>query len=220
MQRPLLILLILITICTPISVLAHQPHMVTSDSITVQKPEISQAFYAELHGQPQTYHITSDRPFHLYLQLTVPEIPHARTDFRITISREDHFLQRFDGAAATWKTFNEPFGGDTYLAGPEYEDTAASPGNYRIVVSSPDNQGKYVLAIGSIESFTLADWFQTLTVLPEVKSFMGKSPFTAYFNLMGLSVLIPLVVVVVVTILLMKKMLWRRPRGGQKPYQK
>ena len=217
MLRPHMALLILM-MCVPISVLAHQPRMVTSDSITVHTPEISQAFYAELHGHPQTYLILADRPFHLFLQLTAPNIPNARTDFRFSVTHDAHLLQQFDGAATTWKTFNEPFGGDTYLAGPEYEETAALPGHYRIVVSSPDNLGKYVLAIGNIESFTLADWLHTLAVLPKVKSFMGKSPLTAYCNLMGLSVLVPLLMIVMVIIILRRSIRrWRRER--QKRYQ-
>lgn len=213
------VLLILMMMCIPISVLAHQPRMVTSDRITVHKPDISQAFYAELHGHPQTYLIVADRPFDLYLQLTVPKIAHARTDFVLTISRDAHRLQQFDGAATTWKTFNEPFGGDTYLAGPEYEDSDAPPGQYQIAVSSPDNQGKYVLAIGAIESFTLTDWLHTLVVLPKVKAFMGKSPFTAYFNLIGLTVLVPLLVIIFVIVLLARSFRRRRRIRAQRALQ-
>jgi len=210
MLRPYLVLLIQMMMCIPITVLAHQPRIVTSESITVHKPEISQAFYAELHGHPQTYLIVADRPFDLYLQLTVPKIPHARTDFFLTISRDAHRLQRFDGGATTWKTFTEPFAGDRYLTGPEYEDSDAPPGQYQIVVSSPDNQGKYVLAIGKIESFTLADWLHTLAVLPKMKAFMGKSPFTAYLNLIGLTVLVPLLAIIFVIMLLARSIRRRR----------
>ena len=146
--------------------LAHQPRMVTGDTIMVEKPEVSQAFYAELHGSPQTYEIVADRAFDLYLQLTVPKVANAKVNFTVRVLRDNHFLHLLDGTTTHWKPFYEPFAGDTYLQGPEYEDTAASAGHYKIVVSSPDNRGKYVLAIGKTESFTLADWVHVLTVLP------------------------------------------------------
>ena len=42
---------------------AHQPRLVNDrPSIIVRDPEISQAFYARLAGDPQTYDIRSDAP--------------------------------------------------------------------------------------------------------------------------------------------------------------
>ena len=66
---------------------AHQPRLVSQIAskkpvaIQVQNPEISQAFYAELKGNPDTYEINTQTGILLYMQLTVPAISGARTDF-------------------------------------------------------------------------------------------------------------------------------------------
>lgn len=190
------------------AVYAHQPRMVEGNTVQVERPEVSQAFYAELHGRPQTYHIRARITFDLYVQLTVPEMPNAPTDFIVDIWRDGRRLQQLVGAKAQWSTFYERFGGDTYRRGPEYRRAAAPPGRYTVRVSSADNEGKYVLAIGEREAFTLGDWLHTLAVLPKVKAFMGKSPLTAYFNLFGLFMLILLAVVLTPLLLLIHW--WRR----------
>lgn len=204
------VVLLMMTVCIPMAALAHQPRLVAGDHIRVNRPEISQAFYAELQGRPQTYLIAADRPFELFLRLTVPKLPRARTDFLVTIFRDSRRLQQIYGDAAGWQPFYEPFAGDYYLSGPEYKVAGAPPGQYRIVVSSPDNRGKYVLAIGTVESFTLADWLHTLAVLPSIKAYMGKSPLTAYWNLIGITLLAPLLILVAVIVLLISRARRRR----------
>jgi hypothetical protein len=75
-------------------------------------------------------------------------------------------------------------------------------GSYEIHVSSPDNQGKYVLAVGAVEAFPLPELIKTYAVLPRLKSeFFEKSPFSAYNNIMGIFLggFILIVLVIVVT---------------------
>jgi len=69
--------------------------------------------------------------------------------------------------------------------GPEY-DVKANPGKYKIVVSSSDNTGKYVLATGKIEKFGFMDTVRTIAVLPKIKSdFFDKPSLSAYNNKFG-----------------------------------
>jgi hypothetical protein len=172
---------------------AHQPRLVDDrPSIEVKNPEISQAFYARLAGNPQSYYIRSDVPLRLYVNLLVPDIAGIDTDYEAVVSREtgsgEEVLARLDGKAYEWRPFFEPFGGDHYLLGPEY-DGQMPAGTYIVTVSSPDNAGKYALAIGKIEKFPPKEMARTIVALPQLKKYFGKSPWTAYFNLSGLFLL-------------------------------
>ena len=168
--------------------LAHQPRLVgESPSIEVRSPEVSQAFYARLAGEPQTYRIRSEVPFRLYVNLLVPDLPGVETDYEAVVFREGDGggpLVRLDGTAAVWRPFFEPFGGDRYRIGPEL-DRDVPAGTYAVVVRSADNIGKYVLAVGRTERFPLREMARTLAVLPRLKTYFGRSPWTAFFNLSG-----------------------------------
>jgi hypothetical protein len=175
-------------------VLAHQPRLVGArPSIEVRDPEISQAFYARLAGAPQTYHIRSEVPLRLYVNLLVPDIPGIETDYEASIFRETEgrpeLLARLDGNTYAWRPFFEPFGGDRYKLGPEYDERVPA-GAYTVVVASPDNTGKYALAVGKIEKFPPKEMVRTIVALPGLKRYFGKSPWTAFFNLSGAFLLV------------------------------
>jgi hypothetical protein len=168
---------------------AHQPRFVGDQpSVVVRDPEVSQAFYARLTGNPQTYHIKSEAPLRLYVNLLVPDIAGIETDYEAAIFRETggepELLARLEGKTHPWRPFFEPFGGDRYLLGPEYDEQVPA-GAYAVVITSPDDTGKYVLAVGKIEKFPPKAMARTLVALPRLKRYFGKSPLTAYFNLSG-----------------------------------
>ena len=75
---------------------------------------------------------------------------------------------------ATWESFYEPFGGDSYRKGGEYE-TDLEPGVYRVEMSTPDNLTKYVFVIGKNESSGGVGYFEMIGRIMDVKAFFGKS---------------------------------------------
>jgi hypothetical protein len=163
--------------------------------VIVTLPEISKAYYGNLTGKPVTYHIESAEAFRLYVNILVPAIEGIEKDFSVKILKQGTAISRLDGNSHEWGRFHEPFAGDYYYRGPEYVEMQ-DPGTYEIQVYSPDNQGKYVLAVGDREAFPLRELIKTYLVLPRLKSeFFGKSPFSAYSNIMG----ILLVIIVLVT---------------------
>jgi hypothetical protein len=181
--------LVLFSLIAAGTAFAHQPRIVGDrSSIDVCNPEISQAFYARLSGNPQTYYIRSEVPLRLYVNLLVPDIPGIETDYEAVISREmegsGEVLAHLDGKAYSWRPFFEPFGWDHYKMGPEFDEQVPA-GSYTVVISSPDNVGKYVLAVGKIEKFPPKEMARTIVTLPKLKKYFGKSPWTAYFNLSG-----------------------------------
>ena len=193
---------------------AHQPRIVTKDSVEIYNPVISQAFYATMNGKPQIYTIKSDKPFDLYVQLTLPDINGIKKDFVVDIYHNNHRLAELKGTDADWTSFYEPFGGDNYLEGPDFEKKNADTGTYTIKVTSPDNTGKYILVTGKEESFPPSEIVKTIILLPKIKRFMGESALTAYFNYTGLFILLSLLIIaaiIYVVVIIVRKI--RRSRS-------
>jgi hypothetical protein len=180
----------------PKAAAAHQPRITSGQGEEIQNPEISQAFYAELQGEPDEYTIRAGEEFLLHINILVPDLPENRRDFRAEVYERTSdslgpLLLELEGKGHKWVPFFEPFVGDRYYQGPE-TDRRLSAGIYVILVSNPDNQGKYILSVGREERFSLAEGVEMLRRLPAVKGYFEKSPLTAYFNLVGLFVLIAL----------------------------
>jgi len=201
MKKSIILLFSLVLLLSFVS--AHQPRIVYQQTSSfenpfiVQNPEISQAFYGELKGNPDFYLIDSATDFNLYLNILSPDVKNARTDFVVEIIYNKSIIL---DPIANWTKFYEEFAGDNYFKGPEFEKNV-SAGKYIIKISNQNNTGKYSLAIGKIESFPLKDQLKTLAALPKLKIFFEKSPFTAFFNKIGEYLLI-LIIVIVALILL------------------
>jgi len=200
-------ILILIIGFIILPVYAHQPRLVYDQELTrenpkiVVNPEVSQAFYGQLKSKPEYYKIFSDKDFNLYVGIVVPDKEDARTDFYIDVSIEDTTIV-LNGETFQWEKFFEKFGGDNYLKGPEFE-TKVPSGEYLIKVYNQDNQGSYSLVIGKIEAFPPKEAINAILSLPKLKKdFFAKSPFTAFFNYIGLFLLITLVVVTGIILLI------------------
>lgn len=183
--------------------LAHQPRLVGDETeVIVTLPEISKAYYGNLAGQPATYHIEATDTFRLYVNILVPDIEGAGKDVSVKILKKSDVISVLDASAHVWTEFYEPFAGDAYYRGPEYVETQG-PGDYEIQVYSPDNHGKYVLAIGDREAFPFGELVKTYLVLPRLKSeFFGKSPFSAYSNMMGIFLGFMLLVTLIIAAIL------------------
>ena len=192
---------------------AHQPRLVGSQTeIKVSLPEVSKAYYGQLDGTPVIYHIETDTDFRLYVNILVPDIEGIDKDISVKIFRQGTVISHLDGSNHEWEPFFEPFAGDAYFRGPEYNQMQG-PGSYEVQIFSPDNQGKYALAIGNQESFPFGELVKTYLVLPRLKSeFFGKSPFSAYSNRMGmfLGILLLMGLVLAAVLYVMIRMIRKR----------
>ena len=142
------------------TVSAHKPYIVgqTKSDITVEKPEISKAYYGELNGDDVYYVINSDKPFELYVNILAPDLnPEQQTDgseLSIWITNNDDIDIKLKGENHNWTQFYEEYGKDHYIKGPEYKANV-SEGIYYIAVYSKTNSEKYALAIGEKEAFNI-----------------------------------------------------------------
>jgi len=201
MRKVILISVVFIFLLIAGHIIAHQPRLVEESFTLIKNPEVSQAFYGELTGEPVFYRIESNEPFNLYVGILVPDIENIDKDLLVEISKDNEFYYLLDGVNFEWQSFHEEFANDDYFKGPELS-TQAEPGTYTLKVFSPDNQGKYVLVVGEKEEFPFNELIKTIIVLPQLKTFFNKSPLTAYFNLIGLFILIFLLVVLGISILI------------------
>lgn len=188
---------------------AHQPRLVYEKNLSefnplvVEKPEISQAFYGELRGEPEYYIITSNKSFELYINILSPDIKTARKDFSFEVYFDNKLLYKENGTNLNWEKFHEEFAGDNYWRGPEI-DKNVGPGIYKIKIYNTNNLGKYSLAIGKKEEFPLNEAINAYLSLPKIKIFFEKSPLTALFNLLGLFLLILFIVLGVIIFLIIR----------------
>ncbi|MFC1687385.1 hypothetical protein ACFL0L_02305 [Patescibacteria group bacterium] len=190
-----------------LSAFAHQPSVVGDEtSITVEDPEISKAYYAELVGEPVHYVFTASEEFDLYVNVLVPDIANSTEDYTATVTRDDEVVTVLEPGSAVWSQFDEPFGGDVYRMGPEYRATGLA-GEYDITVSSPDNHGKYVLAIGEVESFPAKEIMRTMAELYGVKKFFGKSGLAIFESpfIYGPAIVLVLVIALVAWLVIRKR---------------
>lgn len=200
MQKRVLVLVFMLVLVSA-SVSAHQPRLVTQSMTAVKNPEISQAFYGELKGHPDYFQIVSDKDFKLYVGILVPDLPNIQKDVSVNIITPNGTYVLLNGSSFKWTPFYEEFANDNYYQGPEFRMNATK-GTYTIKVFSPDNKGKFSLAIGETESFPLNEIVNTIVVLPKIKQQIFEKPaYTAFFNKIGLFIFGPALVFVLVVVL-------------------
>lgn len=209
----------------PTVVSAHQPRFINENNqtIIVKNPEISQAFYGKLIGLPATFQVSSKTPFNLYVNLLVPDLPGARTDFVMDIYStgtnntyfplslsENQIIQKLK--SNNWYKYFEEFARDDYLKGPEFEKVVPA-GDYSLVLSNPQNKGKYVVAIGKVESFPLEKMPETFEQLIKVKvNTFNKPWYSAFLNIFGAAIL-GIVLIIALIIFILRKLLLKRKRS-------
>jgi hypothetical protein len=195
------------------AVSAHQPRLevgvnsTLSNPIVVQNPEISQAFYGNLNGQPDYYKITSTKPFNLYANILVPQAPGISPDFvsaQITDS-SGKTIAMLDGTKSQWMPMFEEFGGDYYLQGPQFSQNV-SAGTYYIKVFNQNNTGKYSLAVGSIESFPPDESLKALINIPLLKEqIFGKPVTSLFFEFLGIVLALGTIMVLFAMLIMSRK---------------
>ncbi|PIP58396.1 MAG: hypothetical protein COX02_00525 [Candidatus Vogelbacteria bacterium CG22_combo_CG10-13_8_21_14_all_37_9] len=188
------LILISFLFLTATTVFAHQPRLIynsvaPNNIITINQPEISQAFYGELKGQSEVFSFHLDTPLKFYWNLLTPNLLGAREDFIIQLEGESKtgelIADSLNSQGKFWTKYYEPYSGDNYLKGPE-ATTNLPAGNYTIVVTNNGNLGKYVLVVGQIETPSLKNIWQTIKILPSLKrDFFEQSVWRAYNNRVG-----------------------------------
>ncbi len=165
---------------------AHLPYLVADQGVVVvEKPEVSKAYYGELLGRPAEYSIVSPDSFELYVNILVPDEAGVPQDLTVAVTSGTDTIAVLDGPAYSWTRFYEPFGGDSYLMGPERR-LRVGPGIYAVTVSRPGNVGRYAFAIGEREEFTFGQVVRIVGLMPRLKQdFFHRAPIRALTDPIG-----------------------------------
>jgi len=169
-------------------VLAHWPIVVTESPQIISDTNKSQAFFGSINGEPQAFDIISDKDFKLYLNILVPATSNPTGRYSVTVTRDIdrlHPVMVLNESDTNWLPFHEKFANDHYLKGPESQKNLPA-GNYRILVYSNDNFGKYVLAVGQEEIFPIQDSIKLISIVRKLKiNFFQTSPTSLLFSIIG-----------------------------------
>jgi len=214
------VFILVVVVCMPLFVSAHQPRIVESGQILVSDPEISKAYYGHLTGEPHVYTIEATAPLNLYAGVLVPDIEGQKKDVSAVILKDGKEVATLDGMTFIWTQFFEEFGHDMYWQGPEYKARAES-GTYVIRVSSSDNDSKYSLAVGEIEAFDFKESMNALTLIPELKkNFFNESPINFILSPMGWGLILIMYLLAgligFISRMILKRMAKNSPRGVSK----
>ena len=150
---------------------AHRPVIVGDEGskenpVVVDRPQISWAYYGSLEGEPRYFKVVAAEPFKLYVNILVPDYdpegePIPAHDLSFEVYEGSRLLYSVDGNRSSWERFYEPYGKDHYYMGPEYEKEVEA-GEYMVRVFNSTNRGKYSLAIGTIEKWTIVGLIEAI----------------------------------------------------------
>lgn len=171
--------------------------------ITIQNPEIEQLILGELTDAPEMFEIVSDVPFTLTAEIRAIPNTSGATSPQLSgiIIRQKEIrgveeVARLNASDAAWTVLTDPDSGLVYQAGPYFSEPVEA-GIYRIEVSNPNNQGKYLLLIGNQKDEN--GYFASLSDIQRVYAFynlsiirMVSSPYIHYP--LGATILISMII--------------------------
>ncbi|MBY0538125.1 hypothetical protein K2P47_01860 [Patescibacteria group bacterium] len=123
--------------------------------ITIQNPETEQLILGELQDFPEMFEIVSENPF--ILSMEIRGVPDNSLDTApqlngIIIKQKEvrgvEEIARLNAIDSTWALVTDKVTGLRYQAGTFFSEEVEA-GTYRIEISSPNNQGKYMLLVGT-----------------------------------------------------------------------
>ena len=213
-----LIFVLVLSILSVNSVYGHKlishddSHTDIENALNIPDHKISWAIYDDLNAnQAKFYSFDAKAGDSFYASIVIPKIT-GLDDYSPTLilltptelsNSSSHFTQQkflYEGNFPGFE-FYEPFGQVTYWERQEVNLILPVSGTYVIVVSDEKNQqGKYRLAIGTIEDFTGEDIF---LLLP--KSWVDTKLFVGDYLSLGISFLIIISPFVVLVVLIARK---------------
>ncbi|MDD5547805.1 MAG: hypothetical protein PHN74_02855 [Candidatus Pacebacteria bacterium] len=195
---------ILASFFMPIAIFAHQPNYIDKKiEIINTEPDISKAYYGELIGSKAVYTIYATSSLKLYVQILSPKIKNSNKNFTVLITDErQNTIVNLETPAEEWQSWYEDYGGDWYWQGPSFSGVIPA-GTYSIVVSNPDNTGKYSLAIGETESFPIKQTLYTIQELYSIKTnFFNEPWYGIFYGIIGKYLLLSLAILIVILFVL------------------
>jgi hypothetical protein len=151
--------------------------------VTIQDSALAQEFFGRLDGFPHTFEfeVSTAHPFKVLL--SVPDIAVQKNDLSVIVVKQERRgvteVKRTVIKEQLWEATRDRMLVESFRNGGTLE-AHLEPGVYTLEVSSPNNEGKYRLVLGT-EKINRG-YFANLRTLFEVKAFLDNSKFGALFS--------------------------------------
>ncbi|MDC4231609.1 MAG: hypothetical protein M8319_04690 [Nitrosopumilus sp.] len=167
-----------------------ETHRNFESALKIPDHKVSWAIYENLgESEAKFYTFDANKGDSFYASIVVPKIEGLEEySPTLVLVGDDNFEKKKINYEKNFpgNEFYEPFGQITYWERQELKTEIPVDGTYFLVVMDEKNQsGKYSLAIGTIEDFSLVDFF---TILP--KAWIETKLFVNDYNSILLSILI------------------------------
>ena len=167
-----------------------ETHRNFESALKIPDHKVSWAIYENLgESEAKFYTFDANKGDSFYASIVVPKIEGLEEySPTLVLMGDDNFEKKKINYEKNFpgNEFYEPFGQITYWERQELKTEIPVDGTYFLVVMDEKNQsGKYSLAIGTIEDFSLVDFF---TILP--KAWIETKLFVNDYNSISLSILI------------------------------
>ena len=167
-----------------------ETHRNFESALKIPDHKVSWAIYENLgESEAKFYTFDANKGDSFYASIVVPKIEGLEEySPTLVLVGDDNFEKKKINYEKNFpgNEFYEPFGQITYWERQELKSEIPVDGTYFLVVMDEKNQsGKYSLAIGTIEDFSLVDFF---TILP--KAWIETKLFVNDYNSILLSILI------------------------------
>ena len=184
-------------------------HRNFESALQISDHKVSWAIYENLgENEAKFYTFEANKGDSFYASIVVPKIEGLEEySPTLVLVGDDNFEKKKINYEKNFPgdEFYEPFGQITYWERQELKTEIPVDGTYFLVVMDEKNQsGKYSLAIGTIEDFSLVDFF---TILP--KAWIDTKLFVNDYNSIILSILILLGFVSIPILVIFRKKLMK-----------
>lgn len=146
--------------------------------ITIENPEIEQLILGELQDAPEMFEVVSENPFTLTFEIrAVPDTDATTPQLSGIVIKQKEIrgveeIARLNATDSNWELVTDSASGLRYQTGGYYSESVEA-GTYRIEISSPNNQGKYMLLVGNSPDEN--GYFASLSDVKMVYQFYGLS---------------------------------------------
>lgn len=144
-------------------------------------PEVKQAYVGNLDNYPVMYEMSSDEPFKLTTQVwqryRSGNEPAPLSLIAVSVNKDETGVTevaRLRPSKDDWVLYKDKKLGMTFWVAPKMEEEVEA-GVYRVEVSTPNNQGDFMVVFGDIEQN--AGYFKTLSSIRIVQNNFGYGIF-------------------------------------------
>lgn len=161
-----------------------EPEEVYSPIVIEGDPYVQREYLGSLNTFPDMYELTTAVNMTLKLQLRQRDTKQA-VPFGLIMVRQNEAdggvaeVVRVNEDLSKWQSYRSSVLGVALLQGAVIE-TELEPGTYRIEVSTPDNQGNYMLVVG--EEVESIGFFRALGHIYVTQQHFGYTPFRMLFS--------------------------------------